>query len=193
MDVDFLREEHAIDKDSIFYVIGGHEGIISDKMIKKYDCHVNLFEPCSDWAEYLSGKYHKNPKVKIFKFGFAKETGAYKLYIHGNKYGFAGDGSNIYVPSDQYEAVQMMKFSEFITYFNVQKIDLVNINCEGSEYEIINDLYENDMLCIFGSIQVQFHNIEGYKEKLDIAREQLAETHTLKMGCCEGFEYWLLK
>ena len=104
-------------------------------------------------------KYKENNKVKIFNFGFAKNEGEYKLFKFGN-----GDGSNTYKESSEFEIVTLKKMSNFLIENDITYVKLIEFNCEGAEYEIIEDLFENNKLNIFDAIQIQFHKIDNYQQ-----------------------------
>lgn len=193
MDVEILREQHDLGEDSVFYVIGGHSGDISDRIIKKFNPHTHIFEPSKNWFEFLTNKYKDNPKVKIFNFGFAKKSGDYKLYIYGDKEGYEGDGSNIYVESENFETIKLVEFSSYLKDNNVKKIDLIEFNCEGAEYEIIDELFESNMLGAIGIVQVQFHKIDEHNLLIEKSRNQLSQTHNQKWNIPFIFECWNLK
>lgn len=193
MDVEILRENHSINKESIFYVIGGHSGDISDRIINKFDCFTDIFEPSEYWFNFLVDKYKNNPKVRVFNFGFANEEKECKLYHHGDKEGYQGDGSNIYVESDKFEVIKLKKASDWIKDNNIESVNLIEFNCEGAEFEIIKDLFDNNLLNKINTIQVQFHKINNHEQLLSETRERLMNTHNQSWNIPNIFECWDLK
>jgi FkbM family methyltransferase len=181
-----LREKYNILSSDYFFVIGGHEGDISDRIIRKFNPNVYIFEPNSYWYNYLSQKYSNNPKVKVFNFGFLEEETDKKLYQFGN-----GDGSNIYNQSEKYEICKFKKLSDFIKEEDIN-VKLIEFNCEGSEYEIIQDLYLSGEILRFLNIQVQFHKIEDYTGLYQKSNEILSKTHIKKWGFDYIWESWEL-
>lgn len=175
--MDELRFSHDIKEDDYFFIIGGHEGYVSDVMIGKYSPNVWIFEPSKKWYEFLTKKYENNKKVKIFNFGFGKDNKEEKLFIHGN-----GDGSSLYQESSTYEMVKIVKFSDFLSENQFKNIKLIEFNCEGAEYEIFKDLNEYNYLDIFEIIQVQFHRIYGYESLYNDVNNILSKTHNKTYG-----------
>lgn len=183
-----LRENHNLSENDLFFVIGGHEGDISTRIIKKYNPYVYIFEPSKTWFNFLVDKYKNNNKVKIFNFGFAKNEGEYKLFKFGN-----GDGSTIYKESSEFENVTLKKMSDFLTENDINKVKLIEFNCEGAEYEIMEDLFENNKLTVFEIIQSQFHKVDNYQQLYNNSFSLLSKSHNKIWGFDFIWECWKIK
>jgi FkbM family methyltransferase len=183
-----LREIHNLLDNDLFFVIGGHEGDISTRILKKYNPYTYIFEPSKVWFDFLVEKYKNNNKVTVFNFGFAKNEGEYKLFKVGN-----GDGSNIYQESPEFEIVKLKKMSDFLNEDNISKVKLIEFNCEGAEYEIIEELSNNNKLNVFDAIQVQCHKINEYQKLYQNFSSQLSVTHKKEWGVDFIWECWKLK
>lgn len=183
-----LRENYNILENEYFFVIGGHEGDISDRIINKFNPNVWIFEPNSYWYKFLLEKYKKNPKVKIFNFGFLKSPGQRKLY----KFGSGGDGSNVYNESEEYEICEFKNLSDFISENDVY-VKLIEFNCEGSEYEIIEEISSSGAIKKFENIQVQFHRLENYSDLYRGVSSILSQTHNKSWGFDFIWESWKIR
>lgn len=175
-----LRLQHNLNENDIFFCIGGYTGEISDKIIAGHNPYVYIFEPSKKWFEYLKNKYINNKKVNILNFGVHNEPGELKLYGDGavaNLFGLDQVNTETSLKIDNYEICEIRKLSDYIKDFN--EIKFVEINCEGAEYGIIEDLFVNNTLDKFEDIQIQFHRIAGYKELVDKTRKMLSTTHDL--------------
>lgn len=182
-----LRENYNISESDYFFVIGGHEGDISDRIINKFNPYVYIFEPSLNWYNFLAEKYKENTKVKVFNFGFLEIPGERKLYKFGD-----GDGSNIYLESEEYENCNFENLSEFIRVNNIS-IKLIEFNCEGSEYEIIRDLSKSGQIKKIENIQVQFHKIENYSDLYREISDIMFQTHNKSWGFDYIWESWRMK
>ena len=144
--------------------VGACVGKFTDYCLKTYGNAANifLFEPHSSNYEFLCDKYKDNSSVRIYCKAVSGFEGNAKLYKKrygtnpkGEEYDFAGNhGSSLNsgknnVGDSVYDCVEVIKLSSFIEKeLQHQKIDILKLDCEGDEYDIINDvlgskLYEN--------------------------------------------------
>jgi FkbM family methyltransferase len=75
------------------------------------------------------------------------ESGSVKLYVHGN-----GAGDSIYREQNNYIEVEAKKLSDVIRDEDVrlhESINIIRMNIEGSEYDVIEDLIESDLIKYF--------------------------------------------
>jgi FkbM family methyltransferase len=186
--MEHLRETHNLLDNDLFFVVGGYEGDISTRILKKYNPYIYIFEPSKVWYEFLVEKYKNNNKVTVFNFGFAKNDGEYKLFKVND-----GDGSNIYQESLEFEIVTLKKMSDFLLENNIDKVKLIEFNCEGAEYEIIEELSDKNKLTVFDTIQVQCHKIDEYQKLYQNFSSQLSTTHKKEWGVDFIWESWKLK
>ena len=54
-------------------------------------------------------------------------------------------------------SVEVRSFSEVYDELNFDVIDLLKINVEGSEYEILENIFENNYTTKIKNFQIQFH------------------------------------
>lgn len=166
------RYTYAMSQDSIVFDLGGYEGRFANKIYQKYGSNIYIFEPMKKYYDILTNNFSQNEKVKIFDFGCSDKNETIKIY-------HSDDASSVYKVTGSYEEIKVRKLSDFIEENNIQKVDLLKINIEGSEFEVLNDLIENDLLSVFENIQVQFHIfVEGAVEKRESIRNHLMRNHT---------------
>jgi FkbM family methyltransferase len=135
----------------------------------------------------LLKKGDNNENVKLYNFGLSKLTEDVKIF-HSN------DASSIFKESDSYEIIKSKNISDFINENNITKIDLLKLNIEGSEYDLLERLIEDNKLDIIDNIQVQFHSfIDNCVERRNSIREHLRKTH-YETYCYEFvWENWKIK
>lgn len=158
-------------QDSIVFDLGGYKGDWAKNIYAKYSPHVFIFEPIPGYFENITMFFEKNLKIRSFNIGFGKEKSITNIYIDN-------DGSSILRNSEKNIPVQIVKLSEFILENKIERIDLMKINVEGAEFDIIDDLYESDMLWMIKQFQIQFHNfVDNPFVRLTEARKKLSVTH----------------
>ena len=86
-----------------------------------------------------------------------------------------------------------MTIIDFIKKRKIKKINLIKINIEGGEYDLLENLIENDFIKNIENIQVQFHKIgKEYKKRMMSIQEKLKETHHLTYKYPLVWENWEL-
>jgi FkbM family methyltransferase len=172
MDYDVLRFIHDLSENDKFFIVGGYEGHVSTIISNKYNPEIFIFEPSKKWHDFLVEKHKDNEKIKVYPYGFGDDDSIRKLYIHGT-----GDGSSLFIDSTEYENVEIKKMSSFMDENNLGPIKMVEFNCEGAEFEIIQDLYKMDKIRLFEIIQIQYHRIPGYESLYGESVDILSKTH----------------
>ena len=168
-----LRFNHNLNDNSIVFDLGGYDGEWSLKMSEKYKCNFYIFEPIKSFYDTIINKFLNNSKVKSFNFGLGNKDESLEISVNG-------DGSSFFETNNKKETVYMIDFIKFLNEHNIENVDLLKINIEGSEYDVLEYLLKNEKINIFNSIYVQFHRfIPGCVERRKNIIEKLKETHNL--------------
>tara|TARA_B100000989_G_scaffold298708_1_gene289351 strand:+ start:2281 stop:2952 length:672 start_codon:yes stop_codon:yes gene_type:complete len=168
----------------IFIDIGSCVGLFVEEIFKKYDyskiSEIHCFEPHKANFNFLNEKYKKNKKIIINNFAISNKKGEFKFYMknYNNKFDFAGNaGSSLKknknnIDKTNYEVVKVTKISEYIIENNLNRIELMKIDSEGSEYDIIFDILDSNLLEKINKIYFEDHS---RKINLDIERKKFFE------------------
>ena len=92
------------------------------------------------------------------------------------------------------ETVKIHKFSKVFQKLQINRIDLLKVNIEGSEYNLMPHIIEEKLIEKINNIQIQFHIfVSDAKNKRDEIIKSLGKTH--KEDWCYYFvwENWSLK
>jgi FkbM family methyltransferase len=182
--IEDIRLKHNLTKDSLVFEVGGWLGYFSEAIIKEFDCTVYIFEPVKSTYDNLVEKYKNNQKVKVFNFGLDNFTGTKQINI-------CGDGTSLYkTETSNYENVIFLNINDFFKQYDIKSVDLVELNCEGSEYNILQEI-SVDNLNKINKLQIQFHdiscvNVDVLKKSIN---EKLKNTHNLEWYY-SWFECW---
>jgi FkbM family methyltransferase len=182
-----LRLNYPLTKDSIVFDLGGYQGDFAYEISKRYDPFIYIFEPQTQYYEYLLKRFHNNLKIKVFNYGLYNKNDVSFLSSEQN-------ASSIFKNRMSGIKINLQEFKSQFNIFNLNQIDLCKINVEGAEYPILLHLLEFDLIKKIKYLQVQFHNF--YPKAVNLRktiREELRKTHTEQYNYPFVWESWSLK
>lgn len=139
----------------------GSFSIFASEIFHDYKPRIIAFEPIESNYELLLKNADQNHDLNIFpiKKAIAGTYGFSKIYVNPGNYG----GHSIYNDfSNEYEVVESTTLSKVITDFELTYIDILKIDCEGSEFEILKSLSNIDFKKI-GCILIEIHETTNSK------------------------------
>ena len=168
---DKLLLDYDLDDQSIFFELGGYNGTYSKKILETFNPQTYIFEPSKKYYDLLVEQLIYS-NVKIYNFGLADINKV--AYLKHDS-----DASYITHNQSEYsEKIELRKLSEFIHNEKIRSISLININIEGSEYEVLEDMIDSKIISIVENIQIQYHrNVRGYRKKRSQINKKLSRTH----------------
>jgi len=183
-----LRLNYDLHPSSIVFDVGGYKGEFASAMISKYDCKVYVFEPIPDFFNIIKEKFSRNGNVFPYCFGLSDKTGSTKISLTDNS-------SSLFIEDANAINIRLKSAVEFMTENNIEKVDLIKINIEGSEYALLESLVAANMITRFQNIQVQFHDfiIPDARARMEKIQHELAKTHELTYQYDFVWENWKLK
>ena len=142
-----LNLEH-INNNSTILDIGANIGDVTDVITKKYNPNIYCYEPNIICYNHMLKRFKKNSKVKIFNVAVSNFTGKGFLYFHEKAKNIAefNQRSSLKREKDGLDVnkkveVDCINIKEILDQHN--KIDLIKIDIEGSEYEIMPEIIKN--------------------------------------------------
>lgn len=173
-----------LDENSIFFELGGFDGTYTKQILEKYSPITYVFEPSKKYFDYLKHAL-VGPNIKVINKGLGNYNGDLFLVNIGDK----SFTTNSYQKNS--ERIEVIKLSEYMEINNIKKIDLLNINVEGAEYEILNDLINSGKIKDIYNIHIQFHkNKKQYKKLRKVIQQKLSSTHTQTWNYDYVWEKW---
>lgn len=178
------RINYNLTNNSLVFDIGAARGEWSSKIFEKYNCNIILFEP----TNLLENFYLKNhDKIKIINAA---------AYIKNCKILFSEqdgkcDDPSVFINNKNFE-VEAVDFKNYLISNNFKKIDLIKINIEGEEYDLLDDLINNNLIKLFQNIQIQFHIVDEDTTRYDLVSKKLKITHNLTYNYPFVWENWRL-
>lgn len=178
-----LSLTHDLNSSSLVIDFGGYTGEWSEKIFKRYDCALEIYEPFSDFAEIIKQKFDKNQdKVKIFNCALGKGNFQASLIE---------DDIATRVVENSSGNIKVIDAASVILD---RRVDLLKMNIEGSEYEVFESLFENNSIQNIDAFFIQFHPIDdnSIKQYQEII-SKLSETHDCVFRFPFIWEKWTIR
>ena len=184
-----LRLDYKLNKDSIVFDIGGYIGDFSNSIYEKYKCKIYIFEPSPLFYKICVERFKNKEKIVCFNYGLSDSENEFLLSNEK-------EASSISKKTKDTigETVKIRKFSKVFQKLQINRIDLLKVNIEGSEYNLMPHIIEEKLIEKINNIQIQFHIfITEAKDKRKAIINSLRKTH--KNDWCYYFvwENWSLK
>ena len=145
--------------------LGGYTGVWANQILEKYNPQMYILEPIKQFHDGMVERFKDKPNVHLLNFGAGSEDKDAKIYLSGD-----GTSSNIGI-GDSVD-VKFNSIQTILSKWDIDKVDLIQINIEGDEYPLLEYMIKDDLLKHFKNIQVQFHlGIENDKNRRQVIRK----------------------
>ena len=172
--------------ESIVFDIGMYKGGWSSRISQKYDPYIFGFEPVSSFYKNAEEHFALNPKVNVYNYGLGDRN-------RQDNIGINKESSSIFEKGFNKERITIRNISEVVASFGLEKIDLMNLNCEGGEYEILQELLATDIIHKIKRLLIQFHYIrDGDQELREKIILELGKTHIQNYCYLTVWELWTI-
>jgi len=169
---------YDLNENSTIMDLGGYTGVWAQQMIDKYNPKVFILEPVPVFYNGMVSKFIDNPKVKLLNVGVGIEDSDGVIFI-------GGDGTSSNLNSGEKINVRFNTIDTILNHFKLKEVDLIQINIEGDEYPLLENMIETGSVNKFKNIQIQFHlGIEN-----DIERRNKIRNDLTKNGFKNKFDY----
>lgn len=189
--MEYLRYEYStLNENSIVVDLGAFHCDWSIEISRKYNPQIFAFEASKKFFEISKEKIKDYKNINLINNGVGNKFEKLNLKI-----GCAdGVSTSFFIESENYEEVNLIPASEIFNLCNSNNIDLIKINIEGSEYDVLECLIENNLISKIKNIQVQFHRLgNNYMERFLNIKNELSKTHKLTYECLFIWENWEIK
>jgi FkbM family methyltransferase len=195
-EADGMRErmyDHPyLNEASVVFEIGAYKGLWTSVMVERYNPYMYVFEPVKEFFLECSQKFAMNPKVLLLNIGLGAGTRLQEIWVNE-------DASGISCKEGKHTAITIVDIREYLESAKFPGhfpgvIDLAQINCEGAEYELLDNLLEYGLIRMFKNLQIQFHWIDSDSQrKMENIWERLSVTHDKVYSYPYIFDHWRLK
>ena len=139
-----------IDKNSLIIDIGANVGDVTDFLYKKFKPNIYSYEPNISCYKFMEKRFEGIEKIKLCNLAVTNFNGKSFLYFHINAKGINDtkyiEGATLRPEKDNIDRnkkieVECIDIKKLINKFD--KIDLIKIDIEGSEYSIMPEIIKN--------------------------------------------------
>lgn len=170
-----------LDEHSVVYSAGVGEDITFDiELIKRTNCTVHAFDPTPKSIAWL-GSQNLPPKFIAHPVGLSRLNGERKFFPPKNKEWVSHSVLSYDKDVDSFIVCEFLSLSTLMAELGHTHIDLLKMDIEGSEFEVFEDLVDNN-------IKVDQLNVEVHGDVdsgVRIACEKLAKCN-LELVHSEG-------
>ena len=146
-----LKRSHFLDlyfskvnpRDFFFVQIGAHDGKHHDPLypyVTKYNLRGLALEPQRDVFAELQNTYKEYPNVTRVNVAIGEKTGRQTLFTVTGDTSLATFNRSVLAPYDgriQETMIEVMTFNDLAEQYKIPKIDFLQIDCEGYDFEIL--------------------------------------------------------
>ena len=158
---------YDLNENSIIMDLGGYTGVWAQQMIEKYNPNVYILEPVFSFYDGMVSKFVNNSKVRLLNVGVGIEDKDGIIYM-------GGDGSSSNLINENGINVKFNTINTILNNFELEYVDLIQINIEGDEYPLLENMISTGSINKFKNIQIQFHlGIENDVERRNNIRQNL--------------------
>lgn len=158
---------YDLNENSVIIDLGGYTGVWVQQMIEKYNPNVYILEPVTKFYEGMVNKFSNNPKVHLMNVGVSTEDKEGTIFING-------DATSSNLTNGESIGVKFNTIETVLEKWGLTEVDLIQINIEGDEYPLLENMLETGIVNIFKNIQIQFHlGVENDVERRDKIRNGL--------------------
>jgi FkbM family methyltransferase len=148
-----------LNQDSIVYSFGIGEDVSFDKgLIQDYNCKVFGFDPTPKTIEFVS-KEGLGGNFTFYSYGISDHDGEMQFYLPKNPKHVSGTSFNRWRDDPNYDKsiqVPVKKFSTITKELGHNKVDILKMDVEGSEYDVLDDIFNSDVE--IGQLLIEFHH-----------------------------------
>lgn len=170
--------------------VGGYEGNWSRIVVEKYGCSALIFEPIKSFHAQISESLATHPLRRHFDVinsGVGATSGETTMGVKGDSSGVAADG-----PQETVSIIGVDRLFNNLKQAWPPEIACMKLNCESSEFPILEAMLAQDLVKHVRTIHVQFHNIvPNAQARMDAIIAGICKTHDILWDapwCWIGFQ-----
>jgi len=182
-----LLHDAQLDAGSVVLDVGAYDGEWARRMLDRYPCRVEAFEPDPTSFPRLLQRLGNEPRFRASQVALGREdtTATIALDLMG---------SSLYAPRGVFGSapVEVRDVAAILDELGVDNVDLMKVNIEGGEYDLFERLIETGWVDKIDQILVQFHEWRpsAHARRRRI-RRSLSRTHTEAWNYPFVWELWI--
>ncbi|XP_063425994.1 uncharacterized protein LOC134709776 [Mytilus trossulus] len=176
--------------------IGGNTGIDASHIISLFKPkRYIILEPLKQYYDHLVKTFSSEHMVEVYQFGVGKQNAKLDISISGPN----GESSSVFIKQTANKNTTIQIFNIIQIFIQLgfsceNQLDLLTINCEGCEFEVIEELLKTNILNYIKNIQFATHSTLKYLKEPTYRycriQELLYRTHMLSYQYKFIWESW---
>ena len=165
---------------------GGYRGSWSCDILSRYGSRIIVLEPFPAQAEFLRNLFQHNNRVEVIEAAVGDRDGNDVLALQA-------DASTRFAkqPASDSVTIRVLDIAGFLSARGISEIGCMKLNIEGSEYEVLERLIENDLIRKIRSLLIQFHSVDASSAERRIKiQNTLRRTHVCNFDFPFVWESW---
>lgn len=173
---DFFRLSNIkLKPQSLIYDVGAFRGDFTLKNFSENSKYF-LFEPVKKYYNECIFNVSKYSNISVFNFGLDDQTITKSISIGGA----SSSTERLIEEYSKPEIINLKSLKQIMSELKHDKIELIKINTEGSEYRILDHMINYNLQDKFKMILVQFHVVDKFSlKKMNGIIEKLKKTHKI--------------
>lgn len=158
---------YNLNSKSVVIDLGGYSGLWAEQILSKYNANLYIIEPIKEFYDKILNKFEFNDKVKVLNVAVGDEDKFGYIYMNDdNTSSNIKDGKRIKV---EFNTIQTI-----LNKFQLNEVDLIQINIEGDEYSLLEYILDNNLIYKFKNLQIQFHlGVDNAIKRRSVIRKKL--------------------
>ena len=166
-----LASDYDLDERSIVLDVGGYKGQWAADAFAAFGCTIHVFEPVAHFADVIARRFARNPRVFVHAFGLAAADGSAMIAV-------CDEGSSVFQRGSSREEIRLVRAADWLEANRIRDVDLMEINIEGGEYDLLEDLIETGVIRRIRYLLVQFHDfVPDAPRRMAEIQRRLRATH----------------
>lgn len=176
---------HNLSINSTVVELGGFTGVWATQIHSKFQCNVYAIEPIEKFYNQMVDKFKDQSNIRLLNVGVGVEDKKGIIYL-------SDDGSSSNAENSIPVEVEFRTLNRILNEWDIKEVDLLQMNIEGDEYPILENILETGIIDRIKTLQVQFHlGIENDRERREAIHERLkAKGFKLKYSYPFVWEAW---
>ena len=191
----YVANPHAVEMDqnsTLFYIGGNKRCEEGMKLLKQFaPSRMFIFEPVRKFTISLAETFAQYPQVVILDIGLGSEDKT--LSVHDLDKGTGAFGDSGVCVESCVELIIKNAADSIREKLDYQGNNFLYLNCEGCEYEVIDQLIDNALISKFRYVHAATHAVNIPRLSLSYCktRAKLSQTHIMQYGMLFAQERWI--
>jgi FkbM family methyltransferase len=163
----------GLSSDSVCYLAGlGEDASFDLGLIERFGCTVYAFDPVPEAAQYARTVSEREPRFRFLPVGLWSSDTTLRFYEHPGE-GFVSRSATDMHGTGRYAEAHVRSLDSLMAELANERIDLLKLSVEGSEYEIVGDVISKRLpvgiLCVEFAQPAPLKRIVGEVRELEAA------------------------